>query len=129
MKVFSLFRRILLGAFIWLMMGCGPVIVTSRPTAPPPPWFYPNRLEVVRYVYFPELTIYYDLHTNMYLYFEGGIWVRRSVLPLRYRQYNLRRSRYVRVRDYRGDRIEEYHNNRANRGRSNLDRRRSRRNE
>ncbi|MBT8320117.1 MAG: hypothetical protein KJO90_00450 [Eudoraea sp.] len=129
MKVLTLIQRLLLGGFIWLLMSCGPVIVASRPASPPPPWFYPNRLEVVRYVYFPELTIYYDFHTSMYLYFEGGIWVRKNVLPPRYRQYNLRRSRYVRVRNYRDDRIEEYHNNRANRGRSNLERSRSRRNE
>ena len=128
MNVLTLTQRMLFGGLLWLLMGCGPVIVTSRPTAPPPPWFYPNRLEVVRYVYFPELTIYYDLHTSMYLYLDGGIWVRRKVLPPRFRQYNLRRSRYVRVRGYRDDRIEEYHNNRANRGRSNLDRDRSRRN-
>lgn len=128
MKIVTLTQRILLGGFLWLLMGCGPVLVTSRTAGPPPPWFYPNRLEVVRYVYFPELTIYYDLQSSMYVYLEGGVWVRRKALPPRYGQYNLRRSRYVRVRDYRGDRIEEYHNNRANRGRSNLDRSRSRRN-
>lgn len=128
MKLLAITQRMLLGGFLWILMGCGPVLVTSRTAGPPPPWFYPNRLEVVRYVYFPELSIYYDLQSSMYVYFEGGVWIRRNVLPPRYRQYNLRRSRYVRVRDYRGDRIEEYHNNRANRGRSNLDRNRSRRN-
>jgi hypothetical protein len=128
MKLLAITQRMLLGGFLWILMGCGPVLVTSRTAGPPPPWFYPNRLEVVRYVYFPELSIYYDLQSSTYVYFEGGVWIRRNVLPPRYRQYNLRRSRYVRVRDYRGDRIEEYHNNRANRGRSNLDRNRSRRN-
>ena len=127
MKIFKISQRLLLGGFIWLLMGCGPVLITSRPASPPPPWFYPNRLEVVRYVYFPELTIYYDLNTSMYVYLDGGVWIRRKVLPPRYRSYNLRRSRYVRIRDYRGDRIEEYHNNRSNRGRSNLDRSQSRR--
>lgn len=126
MKRSSFFYRSLLIASLWLLMGCGPVVLTSRPAYPPPPWFYPNRVELVRYVYFPDLTIYYDLHAGVYLYLEGGVWVRRQVLPPRYRQYNLRRTRYVRIRDYRDDRIEEYHNNRANRGRSNLDKRRSR---
>jgi len=126
MKTKTLFYRLLLIGSFWLMLGCGPVIVTSRPTSPPPPWFYPNRLELVRYVYFPELTIYYDLHSSMYVYLEGGVWIRRKVLPPRYRPYNLRRSRYVRIRDYRGDQIDQYHQERKDRGRSNLERKRTR---
>ena len=107
-------------------MGCGPVIFTSRPANPPPPWFYPNRVELVRYVYFPDLTIYYDLHSSMYVYLEGGVWIRRKVLPPRYRSYNLERSRYRRIRDYRGDKIDDYHRRQQDRGRSNLDRKRTR---
>ncbi len=119
-------KRALLFGFLWLIMGCGPVIYTSRPATPPPPWFYPNRVEVVRYVYFPDLTVYYDLHAGMYIYLDGGIWIRRKVLPPRYRTYNLERSRYVRIRDYRGDKIDQYHQSQRDRGRSNLDRKRSR---
>jgi len=101
--------------------SCGPVVISSRPSNPPPPWFYPNRLEVVRYVYFPEISIYYDLTARTYLYLDGGIWVRRNVLPPHYRKYDLRRSRYERIRNYHNDNIRQYHDeHNANRGRSNL---------
>ena len=112
--------------FFMALASCGPVVVTSRVGNPPPPWFYPNRLEVVRYVYFPDMNMYYDLTTHVYIYLEGGIWVRRNVLPPRYREVNLRRSRYERIRNYSDDNIRRYHEeNNLNRGRSNRSVRRS----
>ena len=95
---------------ILALSSCGPVVVASRPNHPPPPWFYPNRVEVVRYVYFPEYSIYYDLTLSNYLYLNNGVWVRVNVLPPQYRHLNLNRSRYVRVKGYRGDNIRIYHN-------------------
>ena len=108
-------------SLLFLLLGsCGPVVITSRTSHSPPPWFYPNRLEVVRYVYFPEFSIYYDLSARTYLYLDGGVWVRRNVLPPRYRNVNLRRSRYERIRNYNDDNIRRYHDeNNVNRGRSN----------
>ncbi|MCP4978565.1 MAG: hypothetical protein GY931_20660 [Maribacter sp.] len=114
---------VLFVAYIILLAfaSCGPVVISSRPSSPPPPWFYPNRLEVVRYVYFPEISIYYDITARTYLYLDGGLWVRHSVLPARYRNYDLRRSRYERIRNYHDDNIRRYHDeHNANRGRSNL---------
>ncbi len=119
-----LFGIVLFGLF--LLQGCGPVIVSHTLADPPPPWFYPNRIETVRYVFFPEFNIYYDLSARMYIYIDGGIWVRRQVLPPRYRSYDLRRSRYQRIRNYHGDNIKRYHEEQnANRGRSNRSTRRS----
>lgn len=110
----------LLYILLLVLSSCGPVVISSRPSHPPPPWFYPNRLEVVRYIYFPELSIYYDLSARTYVYFEGGVWVRRNVLPPRYRNFDLRRTRYTRIRDYQDDNIQRYHeDHNANRGRSN----------
>ena len=107
-------------ALLMAVASCGPIVVTSRVGSPPPPWFYPNRLEVVRYVYFPDLMVYYDLSAQVYIYLDGGIWVRRSVLPPRYRNTDLRRSRYERIRNYTDDDIRRYHEqNNLNRGRSN----------
>jgi hypothetical protein len=90
--------------------SCGPVVVTSRPNHPPPPWFYPDRVEVVRYVYFPEYAIYYDLTLSNYLYLNNGVWVRVNKLPPQFSHINLNRSRYTRVRGYRDDNIRTYHN-------------------
>ncbi|MEZ4811149.1 MAG: hypothetical protein R2819_12380 [Allomuricauda sp.] len=101
-------------------LGCGPVIVSHRLADPPPPWFYPHRIETVRYVFFPEFSIYYDLSSRTYLYLDGGIWVRQKVLPPRYRSYDLSKSRYERIRNYYDDDIKRYHDqNNANKGRSN----------
>ncbi|MEB8344843.1 hypothetical protein OO010_02215 [Flavobacteriaceae bacterium KMM 6898] len=114
-------RSLFFGAILFLG-SCGPVVISSRPNYPPPPWFYPNRLEVVRYVYFPELTIYFDLTQHTYLYLNGGIWVRSAVLPPRYRNIDLRRSRYERVRNYRDDDIKRHYEQQRG-GRSNIQRR------
>lgn len=111
---------VVLSVFLFLT-SCGPVILTTRHHSPPPPWFYPNRIELVRYVYFPEYSIYYDLSARTYLYLDGGVWVRREVLPQRYQRIDLSRSRYERIRNYNDDNIRNYHEeHNANRGRSNL---------
>ncbi|MGB5668311.1 MAG: hypothetical protein WBM53_15855 [Maribacter sp.] len=120
MKKAKIIKRLLVLFSALLISSCGPVVISSRPNYPPPPWFYPNRLEVVRYVYFPEYSIYYDLSARTYLYLDGGIWVRRNVLPPHYRNLDLSRSRYERIRNYNDDNIRKYHDeNNANRGRSN----------
>lgn len=113
----------LLYVLMMLMASCGPVVITSRPGPPPPPWFYPNRVEVVRYVYFPELTVYFDLTTHTYVCWEGNAWIRRPDLPPRYRNYDLSRQRYERIKGYDKDDISPYHEQyRSNSGRSNRSR-------
>jgi len=115
-------KHLMVGLLALFAFGsCGPVVLTARPDHHPPPWFYPNRLEVVRYVYFPEFHIYYDLSYQGYLYFENGAWIRVKTLPPAYRRLNLNGSRFVRIRDYQGDDIERYRSEKnLNRGRSNL---------
>ena len=100
--------------------SCGPVVISSRLETPLPSWFYPNRVEMVRYVYFPEHMIYYDLSLRNYIYLDNNVWVRVNVLPPRYRAINLNRSRFARVKTYRGDNISRYHReNNTTRRRSN----------
>ena len=103
-----------------ILGSCGPVIITSIPNNPPPVWFYPNRIETVRYVYFPDYLIYYDLSLRSYLYLDNGVWITVKVLPPRYHNIDLKRSRFIRINDYYGDRIDVYHRDyNTNRGRSN----------
>lgn len=108
--------RILIIAFLLVSMtgleSCGPVIISSRPSTPPPPWFYPGRAINVRYVFFPDHMIYYDLTLRSYIYLDNGAWITVNVLPPRFRTINLRRARQVRVDNYFGDNIREYHKNR-----------------
>ncbi|MEW7289965.1 hypothetical protein [Aquimarina sp. 2304DJ70-9] len=109
MKINKFFIVLLLIVSTWTLESCGPVVISSRPDTPPPAWFYPNRVEVVRYVYFPDYNIYYDISLRNYIYFENNVWITIDVLPVRYRHVNLNRSRYVRIRDFRGDNISSYH--------------------
>ncbi|KAA2219812.1 hypothetical protein F0361_09550 [Maribacter flavus] len=120
MKRRKLSKSILKTIVFLLIASCGPVVITSRGNNPLPPWFYPNRLEVVRYVYFPEFSIYYDLYARAYIFLEGGIWLRRNDLPSRYNNANLMHSGYERIQNYSDDNISRYHEeNNTNRGRSN----------
>ena len=122
METRSLYRAsglFLLYLLLLLLASCGPVVYTSHAGPPPPPWFYPHRVEVVRYVYFPELTVYFDLRTHTYLIREGNTWIRHPDLPPRYRSYDLSRQRYERIRSYDQDDIGPYDQSRRNSGRSN----------
>lgn len=122
-KIKAMKKVVLFAAVLLALSGfqaCGPVIVSHGLADPPPPWFYPNRVETVRYIFFPEFSIYYDLSSSTYIYLDGGVWTRNKVLPPRYRSYDLGRSRYKRIRDYYDDNIAGYHEqHNGNRGRSN----------
>jgi len=68
----------------------------------PPPWG-PVGYTEVRYYYLPDVEAYYDVQTSMFIYFGGGVWVHRSYLPSRYRNYDLYGGYKVVMTDYRGD--------------------------
>ncbi len=73
----------------------------------------------VRYYYLPDVDVYYDIPSSMYIYLEGGRWIQRHHLPGRYRNYDLYHGRKVVVYDYRGDRPYthcDYHTNRYKQG-------------
>ena len=103
-----IFILLALSVFVSLE-NCGPVIISSRPNHPTPPWFYPNRVVNVRYIYFPDYTIYYDLSLRTYIYFDNGIWISAHMLPSRFNTYNFRHARQIRINDYFDDNIKEYH--------------------
>lgn len=103
-----IFVSLLLSSFVSLE-SCGPVIISSRPSLPTPHWFYPNRVENVRYIYFPNHTIYYDLSLRTYLYLDNGVWISASILPSRFNSIKFKKARRIRVNNYFGDNIREYH--------------------
>ena len=117
----------IVGLLMFVLSNCGPVLITSRPHHPTPPWFYPNRVETVRYIYFPDHYIYYDLSLRTYLYLDNGVWISANILPSRFNRINLRRSRTVRINNYFGDDIRRYHkeNNGKIRSRRNTSTRRN----
>lgn len=109
MKKLKLFFGVILLISLVSFESCGPVIISSRPSHPTPPWFYPNRVVNVRYVFFPDYTIYYDLTLRNYLYFDNGIWITVNSLPPRFNGVNLQKTKQVKINNYFGDNIRDYH--------------------
>jgi hypothetical protein len=72
----------------------GPPPVVARRSPGPPPWA-PVRgyMPQTRYVYFPSIMTYYDLHKGVYTYVYSGRWVTSDNLPRQYARYNLRRMK------------------------------------
>lgn len=91
--------------------SCGPVIISSRPNYSTPSWFYPNRVVNLRYVYFPDYMVYYDLSLGNYTYFNNGIWLTVKVLPQRFNSINFKHAKRVRINNYYGNNILEYRRN------------------
>jgi len=110
MKKFNFLILAFLSVLFLTLESCGPVVFSSRLGTPPPPWFYPNRVETVRYVYFPDYEFYYDLSLRNYIYLNNGAWITVNVLPNRFNGHDLKRSRKIRINDYYGDNIKRYHN-------------------
>jgi len=48
--------------------------------------------DYVEYYYLPDIETYYSVPQRRYYYFENGIWIGRSTLPVRYSSYNIYNS-------------------------------------
>ncbi len=68
-----------------------------------PPLWGPVGYSNVQYYYLPDVESYYDVHNSRFIYYEGGNWVHRKYLPLRYRRYDLYGGYKVVMADYHGD--------------------------
>jgi len=68
----------------------------------PPPWG-PVGYTEVRYYYLPDVEAYYDIHTSMFIYYGGGVWIHRAYLPVQYENYDLYYGYKVVMVDYRGN--------------------------
>ena len=67
------------------------------------PAWGPSGYSNVKYYYLPDIETYYDIHTNRYIYMHNGVWIRRTYLPTRYRNYDLYRGYKVVLNDYHGN--------------------------
>lgn len=68
----------------------------------PPPWGAVGYTEV-RYYYLPDIEAYYDIESAVFIYYDGGVWIRRAYLPSRYSNYDLYGGYKVVISDYRGN--------------------------
>lgn len=95
---------------ILLISSCGSFVYISKAgNIPPPAWYYPNKVETIRYIYFPDYEIYYDFYLNNYFYLNDGNWLSTTILPKRFYGINLHRSKQVRITNYYGDDLKRYH--------------------
>ena len=94
---------------ILLINSCGTVVFISKTNTAPPQWYYPDKVETVRYIYFPDYEIYYDFYLRNYLFLKDGNWLHDTVLPKRFYGINLQHRKQVRITNYYGDDIKKYH--------------------
>lgn len=57
----------------------------------------------VRYIYFPNMSAYYDLLNNVYIFQEKGEWTEAKKLPILYGGYSLYSNVGVEINDYDED--------------------------
>ena len=67
-----------------------------------PPMWGPAGYSDVHYYYLPDVQAYYDVPASMFIYQSGGVWIHRTYLPIRYRNYDLYRGYKVVMTDYHG---------------------------
>jgi len=74
-----------------------------------PPMWGPAGYADAQYYYLPDVYSYYDIHSSMFIYQSGGMWVHRAYLPSRYRNYDLYNGYKVVMTDYRGNKPYEHY--------------------
>ena len=75
-----------------------------------PPMWGPVGYSEVHYYYLPDVEAYYDVPASMFIYQVGGVWVHRTYLPTRYRNYDLYSGYKVVMNDYHGNRPYSHYN-------------------
>ena len=65
-----------------------------------PPAWGPVGYTEARYYYIPDIEVYYDIPTSMFIYFSNGGWIRTPYLPYHYRHYDLYGAYKVCLEDY-----------------------------
>lgn len=67
-----------------------------------PPMWGPVGYSNVQYYYLPDVQAYYDVPSSMFIYQSGGVWIHRTYLPTRYRNYDLYNGYKVVMTGYHG---------------------------
>lgn len=79
-----------------------------------PPGWAPAGYSNVDYYYLPDIEAYYDNRSSVFIYFNGGRWIRSRNLPPRYSNYDLYGGYKVVLNDYHGSRPYANFNNDRN---------------
>lgn len=102
---------------IFTFESCQSIFISARLGAPPP-WFQTNRVQIVRYIYFPDYEMYYDFSMRNYHFIENGSWLSVNILPYRFNGVKLKRAKQIKINNYYGDHIKKYHKEKNKRGNS-----------
>lgn len=86
-----------------LLSGVASAQVSVNVNIGSPPMWGPVGYTEVHYYYLPAVEAYYDINASMFIYYSGGVWVHRTYLPGRYRNYDLYNGYKVVMTDYRGN--------------------------
>lgn len=80
----------------------------------PPPWAPAKGYRAkARYTYFPSLNFYFDTKIGIYFFLEAGIWVQKTSLPVKYKNYNWGNYAYEEF-DWNNNQPWEKHNGKGN---------------
>ncbi|MEW5675818.1 hypothetical protein ABGT15_05855 [Flavobacterium enshiense] len=93
-------KKVVLGlVFLFALQSSAQVSVNVN-IGTPPPWG-PIGYAEARFYYIPDIQVYYDIHTAMFIYHGPRGWIHVHNLPNRYAHFDLY-SGYKVVLDYRG---------------------------
>lgn len=84
--------------FIFINHGTQAQVGVSVNIGMQPVWG-PVGYDYVNYYYMPDIDVYYDVPAHVYVYQDGGVWVRRSYLPPAYASFDLYHGYKVVVND------------------------------
>lgn len=106
MKPLKLF---LFGSALFLAVATQAQVSVNVNIGSPPMWG-PVGYTNVQYYYLPDVEAYYDVPSAMFIYQSGGVWIHRTYLPTRYRNYDLYNGYKVVMTGYHGSRPYYHHN-------------------
>lgn len=102
--------KLIVAGFILFLTNAANAQVSVNVNIGTPPLWGPVGYTEVRYYYLPDVEAYYDVQTSMFIYYGGGVWLHRTYLPSRYRNYDLYNGYKVVIVDYHGDNPNVYYN-------------------
>ncbi|MEI6820981.1 MAG: hypothetical protein WCL51_03540 [Bacteroidota bacterium] len=95
-------KVMLIGVVMFLACTIQAQVSVNLNIGTPPRWG-PVGYNDVKYYYIPDVEAYYDINASMFIYQSGGIWIHRTYLPRRYRNYDLYGGYKVVLNNYHGN--------------------------
>lgn len=95
-------KLIVFGMLLIFIAGSAQAQISVQVNLGTPPQWGPSGYSDVQYYYLPDVEAYYDVHSSMFIYFNGNSWIHRSSLPSRYRDYDLYNGYKYVMSDYKG---------------------------